>query len=57
MEVWVDGVKKSETYHTIGNQAFADVSLAIPAGTHRISFFSGGYDGSVVKKSVTLTVP
>jgi hypothetical protein len=57
MEVWVDGVKKSETYHTIGNQAFADVSLAIPAGTHRVSFFSGGYDGSVVKKSVTLTVP
>jgi hypothetical protein len=57
MEVWVDGVKKSETYHTIGNQAFADVSLSIPAGTHKVSFFSGAFDGTVVKKSVTVTVP
>lgn len=57
MEVWVDGKKKSETYHTIGTQAFSDVSLSIPAGTHKVSFFSGAYDGTVVKKSITLKVP
>ncbi|HZD76180.1 MAG TPA: VCBS repeat-containing protein [Acidobacteriaceae bacterium] len=57
MEVWVDGVKKSETYHVVGNQGFADVSLALSAGTHQVSFFSGGFDGSVQKKTVTLKVP
>lgn len=57
MEVWIDGVKKSETYHVFGNQGFSDVSLSVPAGIHKVSFFSGGFDGSVVKKSVTLKVP
>jgi hypothetical protein len=57
MEVWVDGAKKSETYHVFANQGFADVSLALPAGTHTVSFFSGAFDGSVVKKSITLKVP
>jgi hypothetical protein len=57
MEVWVDGVKKSETYHVFANQGFSDVSLALSAGTHQVSFFSGGFDGSVVKKSMTVQVP
>jgi hypothetical protein len=57
MEVWVDGVKKSETYHVFANQGFSDVSLALPAGTHTVSFFSGTYDGGVTKKTITVTVP
>lgn len=57
MEVWVDGAKKSETYHVVGNQGFADVTLSLSAGTHTVSFFSGGFDGSVQKKTVTLKVP
>ena len=57
MEVWVDGVKKSETYHVFASQGFSDVSLALAAGTHHVSFFSGGFDGSVVKKSMTVQVP
>lgn len=57
LEVWVDGVKKSETYHVFGNQGFSDVGLSVPAGTHKVSFFSVGFDASVVKKSITLKVP
>jgi hypothetical protein len=57
MEVWVDGVKKSETYHVFANQGFSDVSLALSAGTHRVSFFSGGFDGTVTKKTVSVNVP
>lgn len=57
MEVWVDGVKKSETYHVFADQGFSDVSLPLTTGTHKISFFSGTYDGGVTKKSITITVP
>jgi hypothetical protein len=57
MEVWVDGVKKSETYHVFANQGFSDVSLALSAGTHTVSFFSGTYDGGVTKKTITVSVP
>jgi hypothetical protein len=57
MEIWVDGAKKSETYHVFANQGFSDVSLSLAAGKHTVSFFSGGFDGSVVKKTMTVTVP
>jgi hypothetical protein len=57
MEVWVDGAKKSETYHVFANQGFSDVSLSLAAGTHTVSFFSGTYDGGVVKKTITVKVP
>jgi hypothetical protein len=57
MEVWVDGVKKSETYHVFANQGFSDVSLPLSAGTHTVSFFSGTYDGGVIKKTITVSVP
>lgn len=57
MEVWVDGVKKSETFHVFSNQGYSDVSLALSAGKHTVSFFSGTFDGGVTKKTVTVTVP
>jgi hypothetical protein len=57
MEVWVDGVKKSETYHVFANQGFSDVSLPLSAGNHTVSFFSGTYDGGVTKKTITVSVP
>jgi hypothetical protein len=57
MEVWVDGVKKSETFHVVANQGFSDVSLGLAPGTHRVTFFSGGFDGSVMNKTMTVKVP
>jgi hypothetical protein len=56
MEVWIDGTKRSETYNTVGQQAFANPSLSLSAGTHKVSLFSGAYDGSVQKTSYSLTV-
>jgi hypothetical protein len=56
MEVWIDGAKRSETYNTVGQQAFANPSLSLSAGTHKVSLFSGAYDGSVQKTSYSLTV-
>jgi hypothetical protein len=56
LEVWVDGVKKSETYNSVGEQAFVRKSLSLTSGKHTVALFSGGYDGTVQKKSYTLTV-
>ncbi len=57
MEVWVDGVKKSETFHVFGNYGYSDVSLTLAAGKHNIAFFSGTFDGDTTKKTITVTVP
>ena len=57
MEVWVDGAKKSETYHVFANQGFSDVSLTLAGGTHTVSFFAGTFDGGVTKKTISLKVP
>jgi len=56
LEVWVDGQKRSETYNSVGEQAFAHVALKLTAGKHNVSLYSGAYDGSVQKTSFPLTV-
>jgi hypothetical protein len=56
MEVWIDGTKRSETYNTVGQQAYANPSLSLSAGTHRVTLFSGAYDGSTQKSSYSITV-
>ena len=57
MEVWVDGAKKSESYHVFGQQGFSDVSLTLSAGTHKIDLLAVALDGTLeVKKSYSLTV-
>ena len=56
MEVWIDGSKRSETYNTVGQQAYANPSLSLSAGTHRVTLFSGAYDGSTQKNSYSITV-
>ena len=49
MEVWIDGTKRSETYNSVGEQAYANPSLSLSAGSHRVTLFAGAYDGSVRK--------
>ena len=56
MEVWVDGVKKSETYNSVGSQAFANPTLALSKGAHAIALYYGAYDGSVARTTYSLTV-
>ena len=48
--------KRSETYEVFADQGFSSVSLSLTAGKHAISLFSGGFDGSVQKKSYNTTV-
>ncbi len=48
MEVWVDGVKRSETHHVFGTQGYADVTLTVPAGTHQIGLYAVGYSHSML---------
>lgn len=48
MEVWVDGVKRSETHHVFGTQGYADVTLTVPAGTHKIALYAVGYSHSML---------
>jgi len=56
MEVWVDGVKLSETYKVFANAGFQDVKLTLPAGTHNVDLFAGGFDSQGIKKSFKITV-
>lgn len=56
MEVWVDGAKRSETWNSVGQQAYSRISLSLPSGKHTVSLFQGAYDGSVKKTSFSLTV-
>jgi len=48
MEVWVDGVKRSETHHVFGTQGYADVTLTVPTGTHQIGLYAVGFSHSML---------
>jgi len=48
MEVWVDGVKRSQTHHVFGTQGYADVTLNVPAGTHQIGLYAVGFSHSML---------
>ena len=48
MQIWVDGVKRSETRHVFGTQGYADVTLGMSAGTHKIDLFAVGFSHSML---------
>ena len=48
MEIWVDGVKRNETHHVFGTQGYADVTLGVPAGTHKIDLYAVGFSHSML---------
>ncbi len=57
MEIWVDNVKRSETYHVFGQQGFSDVSLNLTPGVRKIDLFAVPFDGvTVTKRTYYLTV-
>jgi FG-GAP-like repeat len=56
MEVWIDGTKRSETYEVFANEGFANVNLKLTPGTHKVSLFEGGFDGTVQHTSYSITV-
>lgn len=48
MEIWVDGVKRSETHHVFGTQGYANVTLNVSAGTHQIGLYAVGFSHSML---------
>lgn len=48
MEVWVDGAKRSETHHVFGTQGYADVTLGVSAGMHKIDLYAVGFSHSML---------
>lgn len=56
MEVWIDGKKLSETYEVFANEGFASVKLTPSAGSHKVSLFAGGFDGTEQHTSYKITV-
>jgi hypothetical protein len=58
MEIWVDGVKRNQSYHVFGTQGYDRVTLSLPAGKHKIGIFAVDMDESTkLHTSFTTTVP
>jgi hypothetical protein len=45
IEVWIDGVKRSETYFSWGLFAFSRPSISVNSGSHRADIYAGNWDG------------
>jgi hypothetical protein len=57
MEVWVDGTKRSETHHVFGTQGYADLTLGLSPGTHKIDLYAVGFSHSMLyHTSLSITV-
>jgi hypothetical protein len=58
LEIWVDGVKKRETYHVFGTQGYDHATLTLPAGKHTVGVYAVAMDESMkLHTSFTVTVP
>lgn len=51
MEVWIDGVKRSETYRVFGTQGYYDGTIKVSAGTHKVDLFAVGFSHSMLYHS------
>jgi hypothetical protein len=56
VEVWVDGIKKTEQIDGFSNYTFLNKSVSLNAGSHNVAIYAAGWDQSTIKKSFTLTV-
>jgi hypothetical protein len=57
IELWIDGVKKGETYRSFNLYAFCNPTLTVASGSHRADIFAVNYDGMLQHKTVFFTVP
>lgn len=55
-EVWVDGVKKFQSFKAFSDYGMLDASVSLPAGTHAITLISAGWDNSLQSKKYSITV-
>jgi hypothetical protein len=56
VEVWVDGKKVAEQFHSFSNYTFLNASVALSSGSHRLDVYAAGWDQWLVKHSETITV-
>ncbi|WP_109488417.1 hypothetical protein [Occallatibacter savannae] len=57
LEIWVDGVKKRETYHVFGTQGYDHATLSLSAGKHTVAVYAVAMDESMkLHTSFTVTV-
>lgn len=57
MELWVDGSKVSEQYHTWEGNAFFGLSKTFNAGTHAATYYAADTDNSLLRYDFQFTVP
>ncbi len=55
IEVWVDGVKRSETYFSWGLFAFSQPLISVNPGSHRADIYAGNWDGDLQHTSFGFT--
>jgi hypothetical protein len=56
IELWIDGVKKGETFRSFNLYAFSNPTLTIASGSHRADIFAVNYDGMLQHKTVFFNV-
>lgn len=56
MEIWIDGVKVSETYKVFANAGYQDVKLNLASGTRKVDLFAIGFDSEGYHRSFTIHV-
>lgn len=54
-EIWVDGVKKAQSFYAYATYAFLDTIVSLASGSHTIDAYAVTYDGRVEKASLTFT--
>jgi hypothetical protein len=57
VELWVDGIKKKQSFYTYAYDGFLDGSFTFAAGTHRADIFAVNFDGMKQLKTIHFTVP
>jgi hypothetical protein len=55
-EVWIDGVKKQESFNSLATDSFLDGTFAIASGTHRADVYAVAHDGRLLHNTIHFTV-
>jgi VCBS repeat protein/Big-like domain-containing protein len=57
MELWVDGTKLGEQYHTWEGNGYFNFSSTLAPGTHSGTYFAADFDNSLLQYNFNFTVP
>ncbi len=57
IELWVDGVKIGEQYHTWGQRAWFGLTATVGPGTHQGTYYEADVDNRLQRSDFKFTVP